>query len=308
MVSIIIPIFNSENFLDDCLKSISNQTFKDIEVICINDGSTDRSSEIVKKYSVLDSRFELIEQTNGGVSSARNRALEAVKGEYICFVDSDDIISENHIATLYKLVQGYDVAVTSYTRDLNCLGSKGSEEDFLESNAYIKQIIGEQILRPQIVCMLYKTQIIKDNNLSFTLGCVRNEDAEFFIKYLANITKVHTCNYIGFYYRENEQSAVHKFNEKSLTFIEADRRISKYLQERNIYPSVNYIMSSSVQYFVYKCARQKNKDMYDLVHEKYDVRNEMKNMLRFPRKARVIIAYLYLLSGKKLFYKIMSLL
>lgn len=57
MVSIIIPIFNSENFLDDCLKSISNQTFKDIEVICINDGSTDRSSEIVKKYSVLDSRF-----------------------------------------------------------------------------------------------------------------------------------------------------------------------------------------------------------------------------------------------------------
>ena len=306
MISIIVPIYNAAKYLDECLHSIKNQTYEDIEVICVNDGSTDDSSSIVKKYSTTDPRFKLIEQENGGVSSARNTALDAVSGDYLCFVDSDDIISVNHIQTLYNQVCNYDVAVTSYTRNIEFLGNDITEEGSIDSITYIKKIIGELILHPQIVCILYKTNIIRDNDLSFTVGCVRNEDAEFFIKYLANTSKVHFSNYIGYFYRDNEQSAVHKFNEKSLTFIEADKRISQYLVDRNIYPLNNYIMSSSVQYFAYKCARQKNRNIYTLLHERYDVRNEMKKMMYFPRKARVAIACLYLIVGKKLFYKLMS--
>lgn len=308
MISIIIPTYNAEAYLKECLESVRKQNYSDFEVLCINDGSTDRSPSICEEYVKKDARFHLVNQENGGVSKARNAALDLVKGDYVCFVDSDDVIAVDHLSNFISLIEDYDIAVTDYTRDVAKLGDKATMAYSYESTLFIKNIIDEKIKHPQIVCMLFRTNIVKDNNLSFTVGCVRNEDAEFYIKYLANAKKVHTSDFKGYYYRENEESAVHKFNKDSLTFIEADSRISKYLVERGIYPSMNYIMSSSIQFFTYRCARQGNEAIYNLVHEKYDVRNEMNKMLRFPRIARKLVALIYLFLGRNLFYKLMKLL
>ena len=102
MISIIVPVYNVENYLEECLESIKNQTYTDIEVILVNDGSTDGSKEICKRYCELDSRFRLINQENQGQSVARNRGVAESTGEFIVFIDSDDIVKFDLLAQLKK--------------------------------------------------------------------------------------------------------------------------------------------------------------------------------------------------------------
>ena len=101
-ISIIIPIFNTEKYLKTCLNSVLNQTLKEIEIICINDGSTDNSLKIIEEYASKDKRIKFISQKNNGVSYARNKGLEIATGEFIGFVDSDDYASKNFFEKLYN--------------------------------------------------------------------------------------------------------------------------------------------------------------------------------------------------------------
>ena len=100
-VSIIIPIYNVEEYLEECLKSAVNQSLQEIEIICVNDGTPDNSMDIVKRYAAADHRIVIVEKENGGLSSARNAGLQAAKGEYVYFLDSDDYILENAMEVLY---------------------------------------------------------------------------------------------------------------------------------------------------------------------------------------------------------------
>ena len=102
MVSVIIPVYNAEKYLRRCLDSVVNQTYKDIEIIVVDDGSTDGSAVICDEYAARDNRFIVIHQKNGGVSVARQTGLEAVKGDYICFVDADDCIDSKMIDELFQ--------------------------------------------------------------------------------------------------------------------------------------------------------------------------------------------------------------
>jgi len=110
-ISIIIPVYNSEKFLNRCLDSIVNQTIKDIEIICINDGSTDNSLSILNDYAKNDKRISIINISNHGAGYARNKGLEKAKGDYIGFCDSDDYVDLNYYETLYNysLQQKYDI-------------------------------------------------------------------------------------------------------------------------------------------------------------------------------------------------------
>ena len=107
IISIIVPVYNVEEYLQRCIDSILNQRFKDFELILINDGSTDNSLKICKEYSLSDSRVKVINKENGGLSSARNAGINIAKGKYIGFVDSDDWINEEMYQTLYNLLQEY---------------------------------------------------------------------------------------------------------------------------------------------------------------------------------------------------------
>ena len=100
-ISIIIPVYNVEDYLSQCLDSVLSQDFDDFEVICVNDGSTDNSLIILEKYAKLDSRIKIISQINGGLGSARNTGLKHANGEYVMFIDSDDYISEGSLKKIY---------------------------------------------------------------------------------------------------------------------------------------------------------------------------------------------------------------
>ncbi|MFR1031367.1 MAG: glycosyltransferase family 2 protein [Alphaproteobacteria bacterium] len=102
LVSVIIPIYKVEEFLPDCLESVIHQTYSDLEIICVNDGSPDRCEDILKDYAMLDRRIKVINKVNGGLSSARNAALPVAQGEYVFFLDSDDWLSLDCIENLVK--------------------------------------------------------------------------------------------------------------------------------------------------------------------------------------------------------------
>lgn len=117
MISLIIPVFNAERFLRQCLDSVKSQTFKDFEAILVDDGSTDSSGLICDEYSVSDNRFHVIHQVNQGVSSARNKGIEAAQGEYVYFADSDDSLRPETLEHLYAAIrQGdYDIAASGFS-------------------------------------------------------------------------------------------------------------------------------------------------------------------------------------------------
>ena len=114
LISIIVAVYNGENYLNQCIESIVNQTYKELEIIIVDDGSNDSSYNIIKKYGERDDRIKIIHQLNGGVSMARNAALDVAKGEYIAFIDQDDYISKEYIEYLHKLIiqNNADISLT----------------------------------------------------------------------------------------------------------------------------------------------------------------------------------------------------
>ena len=122
-ISIIIPVYNAEKTLIKCLDSVQRQTFKDYEVILINDGSSDNSAEICQKYCARDERFKLVNQENGGPSKARNRGIDEAKSKYIMFVDSDDYIDQDMLDTLFVATEASSADLTIcgyYVEKDNC--------------------------------------------------------------------------------------------------------------------------------------------------------------------------------------------
>lgn len=118
LISVVIPIYNVENFLEDCLDSVISQSYSELEIILVNDGSLDQSGNICDKYSAKDSRIKVYHKLNGGLSDARNFGVKKSKGDYITFVDSDDFLASNYIEELYfSLIQtGADVSVCDYSK------------------------------------------------------------------------------------------------------------------------------------------------------------------------------------------------
>ena len=122
-VSIIVPIYNSEKYIERCIKSILNQTYKNFELILINDGSTDKSIDILNKYKKIDKRISIIDKKNEGVAKTRNLGIQKAKGKYVMFIDNDDFINKNYVETYYKIIKEkkLDIVIGGYER----VNSKG---------------------------------------------------------------------------------------------------------------------------------------------------------------------------------------
>ncbi len=153
-VSVIVPVYNTEQYLDECLSSLENQTLKDMEFIVIDDGSTDNSFKIMQKYAKKDNRFKIYTKQNEGVGKTRNMGLSLAKGQYIGFVDSDDYVSKNYFEGLYNVAKKYDaeVSVASnvfYVRDGNKekierIIYKVGNKEYIEDFSFFISDAGEQ--------------------------------------------------------------------------------------------------------------------------------------------------------------------
>lgn len=304
MISIIIPIYNSQNFLHECLDSIIHQTYRDFEVILVNDGSTDDSRSICSEYCDRDFKFKYIEQSNAGVSAARNTGLDNASGEYIVFVDSDDEIVADYLEVLYNNIDGCDMANCNLSFNKEKLGT--GDKIYIQYNA--KQIVEAyrtlSMRNLGITCSLFKKGIIDKAHLRFVVGCYVNEDTEFVLKYVANCSTISVSQYVGYYYREVETSAMHSLSPKSLTSIEATKRIETYLWERGLVERPNYFIESGVMNYIFKSAISRNKEIYENLHSKYDIMEYSKIMFHHPRFRRRIVSICYFFMGKHIFWKL----
>lgn len=118
LISVIIPVYNVEKYLSECLLSLKNQTYRNIEIIMVNDGSTDKSANICREFCDRDSRFILVEQKNQGLGAARNAGIDCAAGKYLCFVDSDDLVHKDYIMIMYKnlMTFGADISMCGYIK------------------------------------------------------------------------------------------------------------------------------------------------------------------------------------------------
>ncbi|WP_178666768.1 glycosyltransferase family 2 protein [uncultured Eubacterium sp.] len=206
LVSIIVPVYNVEEYLDECVESLANQTYPDIEIILVDDGSPDDCPQICDAWAKRDNRIKVIHKANGGVSSARNAGLDIANGEWIWFVDSDDTVEANALEELLSNKDDSDLIVFSSSTDE--LYTK--DEKFFDEY-YFKYRFGFEPWNK-----LYKKSIIKNNNLQFDTQETVGEDLLFNITYYqyANNYKFIASQYYN--YRVRENSAMQSNNEKRI--------------------------------------------------------------------------------------------
>jgi glycosyltransferase involved in cell wall biosynthesis len=222
-LSIIVPIYNSETYLSECINSILDQTFQNFELLLINDGSTDNSREICETSAKKDSRVVLINKQNSGVASSRNTGILHAKGDYIGFVDADDTIKPNMYLTLYneaihlsadivicaiKMINHLinEVSTTSVWKDVNCLIAKNTIEKFIIPAT----LQGKDISLSPCFNKLYKKDIFK--NIMFDEKRTHGEDARLNMELLQNINSVAFIDEPLYnYYVRNKNSLTQKF-------------------------------------------------------------------------------------------------
>lgn len=210
-VSIIVPVYNTEIFLEKCLSSLVAQTLDDIEIIVVNDGSTDNSQSIINKFcKAYPNKFFSFVKENSGLSDTRNYGIKHSNGEYLGFVDSDDFVEPTMYEEMYKLAQlnNLDLVECDFSWDFpnkskHDIGSNyNTTEDFYTSG------------RVMACNKIYKASIIKNNNILFPSGLLY-EDVEFFYKTVPHINKSGKLNKIFYHYIQRGNSIINSNNERT---------------------------------------------------------------------------------------------
>ena len=214
-VSIIVPVYNTGSKLRKCMESLVNQTMQDIEIVIVNDGSTDNTRNIIDNISKYDSRVKILHKENAGVSAARNSGIEASTGEYVVFVDGDDYIAQEYVEYMISLIEKTE---SDFCLSKCCYTKSG---EIQTENEYIEKLQPEDatalLLSPNVIVgcwnKIFKRSLIVDNNVWFSTTLFYGEGLNF-ITTLAQVSKsVGVGNRKVYYYRRNnEASATTKFD------------------------------------------------------------------------------------------------
>lgn len=301
-VSIIVPIYNGEKYLNQCLDSLSNQTLKNIEIICVNDGSTDKTSSILNTYSAKDNRFKIITTENHGQGSARNTALNEANGEYIAFIDADDWIELNSIELLYKnaklndldmlffqmvnYMQSSDTFVSTDLYNIKSFENNGIDGNMVFNHNTTHDFLFEIPVGP--VSKLYKRQFLESNNLRFSEGIFFEDNSFFYNAYFY-------CEKAGFlkkqlyYRRRHDESVTQTFDESKFDIVNATNAVLEVFKNHSMYESykesvINHTFSMLIEWFkkspfnirqkFYEKVKQEFKGFTDLKEDFNDNLNE----------------------------------
>lgn len=232
LVSVIIPVYKVEPYLRQCIESVLAQTHSGLEVILIDDGSPDRSGEICEEYAARDPRIRVIHQENGGLSAARNAGLDAAKGNYITFIDSDDFVAENYVETLLRWIEdsGADIAcggfVDYHSGDKVATPIAQSRPKILSSAEFLEAMLYQHTGDNSVWGKLYKKSIF--DGLRFTPG-ILYEDLDIIYKAILRGRKVAWGRTPLYYYRVTPGSILHNFSLKRADVLDVTDRMTEYL-------------------------------------------------------------------------------
>lgn len=242
MISIIIPVYNVEKYIFECLDSLKNQTYKDLQVIVVDDGSTDNSLNIVNKFADSFKEFLVLRQANKGVSEARNLAFSYVKGEYVLYVDSDDFLDYTMIEKMYSTAKknDSDICICGYhlyykeNDKRNNIGVYDLNENEIYTNEPIIDLMMKHKLQGQLWNKMFKTNLLRKINFKFEPGRYIQDIFPVF-KAICNSKIISYVNKPLYYYRQIESSTVHKKNLKLANdYYFAMSSILNYIKKENI--------------------------------------------------------------------------
>jgi len=234
LISIIVPVYNAEEYLGQCLDSILAQTYTHLEIILINDGSTDNSKQICDIYALKDKRIKVIHQPNKGVAYARNAGLALARGEYIGFVDSDDFIGNDMYRYLLKLIlqDNADIAMCNLYKQT----SGGWQKDS-QIHAYYNIIKPTQIFSlsswAYLVVKLFKHSILKP--IHFDVNASYNEDGLFIFHSLQRAKSIAIGQEAFYYYRYNTNSATNNFKRSHLYKIKIENQFLIFAKQHKLW-------------------------------------------------------------------------
>ena len=241
-ISVIIPVYNTKNYIIDCLMSVTGQTLKNIEIIIIDDGSTDKSSDIIKMFMQHDCRIKLITQNNRGAGIAKNNALKTARGKCIAFVDSDDILEYKALETAYEIYKqtASDIVIFGAYGILNnkkthCYYNiKKVQKKFLGKKLKSDILMNDLFSLPIIaMCKIYDREFLEKNNILFQ-EVRKGEDQLFFIKSILLSKSVYIINENLYGYRKNRKNSLtFAKQKKDKSVIENFYAIEEFLEKGN---------------------------------------------------------------------------
>lgn len=257
IISLIVPVYQVEKYLKRCIKSIQEQEFKDFECILIDDGSTDDSGLICDQYASIDNRFKVIHKKNGGLSSARNVALDIIKGQYICFLDSDDMIHPQMLEILYKklLQTNSDIVSTPLqvfkTENIDALFIDNVKLEVLDKKQFIENLFPDNFGKISVTACgkLYRKEIF--DNFRFPEGVIY-EDLHVYLDILLKCKTITIIDTPLYYYYQNPTSITRsdygKFNRFG-EFVVREKYIS-FFRDRELVNQMKFAINDYLTFFM----------------------------------------------------------
>lgn len=236
IISVIVPVYNVEKTIRKCLDSILSQTYKNLEIILVNDGSTDNSGDICKEYYKKDSRIVMINKQNGGLSSARNAALDVMNGSYVAFVDSDDWIENNFIEKLYEDICEFDCDIAiGYTFNVSMDGKMWrpypAESAMFKKTEALECNLGIGYPCDDVVWnKLYKIELF--DTIRFPLGRI-HEDTFVMAKLISKANKIYFDDSVSYFYLQRDNSIIHQtsFGKADIDKVDAYNEVFNYISK-----------------------------------------------------------------------------
>lgn len=295
-VSVIVPVYNVAMYLRKCLDSLINQTLKEMEIIIVNDGSTDDSQIIIDEYKNKYRNIKSYYKNNGGLSDARNYGLKYALGEYVGFVDSDDYVDITMFEKMYNLAKKENSDLV--TSNFYWVYPNKTVEDIQDENKTIEDLM--LLIRVMACNKLIKKKIIDKYDLTFPIG-LRYEDIYFTYTLLPHINKVSFLNESMYYYIQRDSSIINNQNEKVRDIFLIFEKIVKYYKEKKMYEKnkeileylhIRYFLGSS---FIRISKINNNKLRKEILNENWEKLNKL-----YPNWEKN--KYLKSLPGKKNLY------
>lgn len=306
-ISVIIPVYNLSEYIDECIQSVINQSYTNIEIIVVDDGSTDDSVKKISGYLNSYKNIKLIEKDNGGVSSARNCGLDNASGDYIAFVDGDDWLDRKYFEEMMNRIEQNDASICTnnmYIRDENKVLVCNIDELNLNFEKALKYLLTYR-LPTSVWSSIYKKEVLKD--IRFNLDIHHLEDLEFQFRAIANASRITVLNKALYNYRSREGSAnSQKLNSKILSCLLIPNTILKFVKKNKILSKKYYFVtlgrvSSTIAFFLSKTKKT------DRVIKKKVIKYSRKSLLpsifsNIPLKKKILL--LSISISFNLYYKL----
>lgn len=304
-MSVIVPVYNCSEYISTTLNSIINQNFDNYEIIVIDDGSSDNSLDIIyETLSQTDIPHKIIHQRNSGVSVARNNGMEMARGQYFVFVDGDDYILTTHLSELYKNIDEFSlVQFVKKDQDKTSNPYFYHQEEMSTEEFIKKELMMEMPLK--LWQVMYKADIIKNNDLKFTPSVVYGEDTEFALKTLSFGDKITISNEITYFYIQHESSTINTSSFKRFEFIQILENLAEFFNKQGKNDLVSLIITSRIpkaifgnmNYFFYN-----NYDFNEIMLKMEEL-DLFKKLSKFKGDKKFNLKIKLFLFNPKLYYK-----